>query len=79
IFKALTDPSIPTNEGCFRPLKIICPDRTIFTAERPAAVSTYWETVLYVSDLVWKAMAPIVPDRLPAGHFLSICGVVLAG
>jgi N-methylhydantoinase B len=79
IFKALTDPSIPTNEGCFRPLKIICPDRTIFTCERPAAVSTYWETVLYVSDLVWKAMAPIVPDRLPAGHFLSICGVVLAG
>jgi N-methylhydantoinase B len=79
IFKALTDPSIPTNEGCFRPLKILCPDRTIFTAERPAAVSTYWETVLYVSDLIWKAMAPIVPDRLPAGHFLSICGVVLAG
>jgi N-methylhydantoinase B len=79
IFKALTDPSISTNEGCFRPLKIICPDRTIFTCERPAAVSTYWETVLYVSDLVWKAMAPIVPDRLPAGHFLSVCGVVLAG
>jgi len=24
-------------------------------------------------------MSPIVPDRLPAGHFLSVCGVVLAG
>ncbi|MFB0547127.1 MAG: hydantoinase B/oxoprolinase family protein, partial [Anaerolineae bacterium] len=79
IFKALTDPSIPVNEGCFRPVKIICPDRTIFTCEKPAAVSTYWETMLYVTDLVWKAMAPIVPERLPAGHFLSVCGVVLAG
>ncbi len=79
IFKALTDPAIPVNEGCFRPLKVICPDRTIFTAEKPAAVSTYWETMLYVTDLVWQAMAPIVPDRLPAGHFLSVCGVVLAG
>jgi N-methylhydantoinase B len=79
IFKALTDPSIPANEGCFRPLKIICPDRTIFTAERPAPVSTYWETLLYVSDLVWQAMAPIVPQRLPAGHFLSVCGIVLSG
>jgi N-methylhydantoinase B len=79
IFKALTDPSIPANEGCFRPLRIICPDRTIFTAERPAPVSTYWETLLYVSDLVWKAMAHIVPDRLPAGHFLSVCGIVPSG
>ncbi len=79
IFKALTDPSIPVNEGCFRPVKVICPDRTIFTCEKPAAVSTYWETMLYVTDLVWKAMAPIVPERLPAGHFLSVCGVVLAG
>jgi len=79
IFMALTDPSIATNEGCFRPLKIICPDRTIFTAEKPAAVSTYWETSMYASDLIWKALAPIVPDRLPAGHFLSVCGVVLAG
>jgi N-methylhydantoinase B len=79
IYKALTDPAIPANEGCFRSLKAICPDRTIFTAEKPAAVSTYWETMLYVTDLVWQAMAPIVPDRLPAGHFLSVCGVVLAG
>lgn len=79
IFKALTDPAIPANEGCFRPLEIICPPRTIFTCERPASVSTYWETMLYVSDLVWKAMAPVVPDRLSAGHFLSVCGVVLAG
>ncbi|MGQ9674253.1 MAG: hydantoinase B/oxoprolinase family protein [Chloroflexota bacterium] len=79
IFKALTDPAIPANEGCFRPLKIICPPRTIFTCERPASVSTYWETMLYVSDLVWKAMAPVARDRLTAGHFLSVCGVVLAG
>jgi N-methylhydantoinase B len=79
VFKALTDPAIPANEGCFRPLKIICPDRTIFTAEKPAPTSVYWETSMYATDLIWKAMAPIVPDRLPAGHFLSVCGIVLSG
>jgi N-methylhydantoinase B len=79
IFKAITGPSIPVNEGCFRPLKVVCPPGTIFTAERPAPVSTYWETMEYVTDLVWKALAPVVPDRLPAGHFLSVCGVVVAG
>jgi N-methylhydantoinase B len=79
IFKAITGPEIPVNEGCFRPLKVICPPGTIFTAERPAPVSTYWETMEYVTDLVWKALAPVVPQRLPAGHFLSVCGVVVAG
>jgi N-methylhydantoinase B len=79
IFKAITGPQIPVNEGCFRPLRIVCPPGTIFTAERPAAVSTYWETMNYVTDLVWQALASAVPHRLPAGHFLSVCGVVVSG
>lgn len=76
---ALTDPSIPASEGCFRPLEVICPDGTIFTCDRPAPVSTYWETMLYAADLIWKALAPVLPHRLPAGHFLSVCGTVVAG
>ncbi len=76
---SVTDPSIPANEGCFRVLEVICPDRTIFTCERPAAVSTYWETLMYASDLIWHALAPVLPTRLTAGHFLSVCGIVLAG
>lgn len=79
VIKAIAGPSIPMNEGCLRPIEIICPDRTIFTCERPAPVSTYWETMLYSADLVWQALAVLVPDRLPAGHFLSVCGTVVAG
>ena len=79
VFKAITDPSIPANEGVFKPLKVICPPRTIFTAEKPAPVSTYWETMLYATDLVWKALAQFVPKRLTAGHFLSVCGTVVFG
>jgi N-methylhydantoinase B len=79
LFMAVTDPEIPVNDGCFRPLRIVCPPGTIFSAERPAPVSTYWETLNYVTDLLWKALAPVVPDRLPAGHFLSVCGSVVAG
>lgn len=79
IFKAITNPHTHINEGCFRPLEVICPEGTIFTAKRPAAVSTYWETMIYVSDLVWKALAPHLPDKLTAGHFTSVCGLILAG
>jgi N-methylhydantoinase B len=79
VFLALTDPSIPGSDGCFRALEVICPDGTIFTCQRPAAVSTYWETAAYASDLIWKAMAPVLPERLPAGHFLSVCGTIVSG
>lgn len=76
VFKALTDPHVPANEGCFRPLKIVCPEGTVFTAKRPAPVSTYWDSMIFAADLVWKAMAPAVPHRLAAGHFMSVCADV---
>lgn len=76
VFKALTDPHLPANEGCFRALKIVCPEGTVFTAKRPAPVSTYWDSMIFAADLVWKAMAPHVPHRLAAGHFMSVCADV---
>jgi N-methylhydantoinase B len=79
VFKALTDPAIPANDGCFRPLELICPDGLIFTADRPAPVSTYWETMIFAADLVWQALAPVVPQRLTMGHFLSVCGTIVSG
>jgi N-methylhydantoinase B len=79
IFKALTNPGIPANGGCFRAIEVICPDRTLFTAERPAPVSTYWETMLYAQDLIWKALAEKMPHRLTAGHVLSVCAIVFSG
>ncbi len=79
IFKALTDPAIPANEGCFRPLEVICPDGTLVTAARPAPTSIYWESMDFAADLVWRALAPVLPDRLTMGHFLSVCGTVISG
>lgn len=79
IFKEATDPHFPNNDGFFRPLDVICPDGTIFTAQRPAPVSTYWETGAYASDLIWKALFPLASDRLPVGHHLSVCGTIVSG
>jgi N-methylhydantoinase B len=79
IFKEATDPHFPNNDGFFRPLEVVCPDGTIFTAQRPAAVSTYWETGAYASDLIWKALFPIASNRLPVGHHLSVCGTIISG
>jgi N-methylhydantoinase B len=79
IFKALTIPEGPVNEGLFRPLEIICPAGTVFSATPPAAVSTYWESMCYAADLVWKAVAAAIPERATAGHFLSASAEIIAG
>jgi len=79
IFKAITDPRSPVNDGWFRPLRVICPDGTVFTAQRPAPVSTYWETGAYAVDLLWHALSPELPDRLTVGHSLSVCGTIISG
>jgi len=79
IFLAITNPEQDVNDGVFRPLKVIVDPKSIMSAERPVPVSNYFETLLGSLDLVWKAMAPHVPKRLTAGHFLSVCAVTLSG
>ncbi|UCF99597.1 MAG: hydantoinase B/oxoprolinase family protein [Spirochaetaceae bacterium] len=79
VFKSITAPKNPVNDGWFRPLKVTCPEGTVFTATRPAPVSTYWETGAYAVDLLWHALFPLLPDRLTSGHFLSVCGTSISG
>ncbi|GGC89183.1 5-oxoprolinase [Thalassobacillus devorans] len=79
IFLGVTNPSQDVNDGVFRPLKIIVDQRSVMSAERPAPVSNYFETLLGSLDLVWKALAPELPHRLGAGHLLSVCAVTLSG
>jgi len=54
IFLAATNPSQDVNDGVFAPLEIIVEEGSILNAKRPAAVSTYWETMVAGEDLVGK-------------------------
>lgn len=79
IFKALTDPTLFANAGSFRPLEVITEPGTIFHAEGTAPHGYYFETRIRLYDMLWRCMAEAMPERLPAGHFASICGTVIAG
>ena len=79
VFKSLTDPDTPANDGSFRPLKVLTREGSVFHAEEPAAIGFYFETEVRVYDLIWRCLAPHVPERLPAGHFSSICGTFIGG
>ena len=79
VFKSLTDPDSPANDGSFRPLNVLTREGSVFHAREPAAIGFYFETEVRVYDLIWRCMAPHVPERLPAGHFSSICGTFVGG
>jgi N-methylhydantoinase B len=79
IFKALADPGRFANAGSFRALEVITEPGTVFHATGDAPHGYYFETRIRLYDMLWQAMARALPDRLPAGHFGSICGTVIAG
>jgi len=79
MFLAITNPSQDINDGVFRPLRIIAEEGSIFNAQRPAPISTYWESMSFASDIIWQAMAPLLPERLTAGHLVSVCGFNMSG
>ena len=79
IFKALVDPELYANEGSFRPLRVLTETGTIFHSTDPAPHGYYFETRIRLYDMLWRCIAEALPDLLPAGHFGSICGTVIAG
>jgi N-methylhydantoinase B len=79
LFKSLTDPESPANEGSFRPIRLLTREGSVFHAKEPAPLGFYYEIELRVYDLMWRCLAPHMPQRLPAGHFASICGTFIGG
>lgn len=79
MFLAILQPEFNITEGLFKPLKIITDEKSIVSAERPAPVSMNFEARLGGAELIWKALAPSLPERLTAGHLLSVSSVTLSG
>jgi N-methylhydantoinase B len=79
VFRAITNPRAPSNEGCFRPFTILCPPGTVFTATPPAPTGWYYEGSAFATELVWKALAPVIPERLGAGSYLSLSVAYITG
>src|SRR5699024_9294351 len=79
IFLSITNPEQDVNDGVFNPLKILVDEGSIMSAKRPAPTSNYFETMLACTDLIWKSLAPYIPNRLSAAHLLSVCSVTLSG
>jgi len=68
-FKVITTPDQPSNEGFFRPLKVVIPDGSFLKPKFPAACAMWPVPTTTIPDLILKALAPAIPDQVRAGHF----------
>jgi N-methylhydantoinase B len=60
----VTDPSIPSTEGCKRPLHVIAPEASLVNAKKPAAVYQRMVVCHSMVDLVMGALANALPERV---------------
>lgn len=79
LFKALTDAERFANAGSFAPLEVQTRPGTIFDPGPTSPQGYYFETRIRLFDLLWRCMAEAMPKQIPAGHFATIFGTVIAG
>jgi N-methylhydantoinase B len=78
--RAVTDPTIPMNEGCFRPVEVFAPLGSLLNPRRPAPVSGgNVETSMRNADVVLQALSRAVPERVPASSGGTMSNVMLGG
>jgi N-methylhydantoinase B len=78
--KAITDHTIPINQGCYRPVEIICPEGTVLNCTYPASVvSGVTETSPRIIDMLLKTLAPAIPDRVVAQSNDAACSGIFSG
>jgi len=70
---------IPSNEGVFRAIEVICPPGTIGNAVLPAACAARGLTGFRMVDCMFGALAMMLPDRVTAAGDGGNTGVSIGG
>ncbi|HLQ89535.1 MAG TPA: hydantoinase B/oxoprolinase family protein [Xanthobacteraceae bacterium] len=79
-YKCLTSPTdYPINDGSFRSLNVIVPPGRIISATRPAPMRWWMTYPMTIVDTIFKALAPVIPDRTIAGHHADLLVASLHG
>lgn len=64
--KMVCDPELPNNEGTYRPLTVAAPEGCLVNPTYPAACFWRLAAGMLVSELMFRILAEIAPDRVPA-------------
>ena len=76
-YKNLTAPLEPVNEGSFAACTVVIPEGNIMMARYPAGMANWSGMIPTVVDTIITALAPAIPDRIPAAHHGLLGGSVV--
>ena len=77
--RVLTDATIPTNGGCFRPVTLKLPKGSLVNPEEPAPVNARTSTIKRIATCMVSALASVLPDRVSAPAAGTLLVVAFAG
>jgi N-methylhydantoinase B/oxoprolinase/acetone carboxylase alpha subunit len=77
--RVLTDATIPTNGGCFRPVTLKLPQGSLVNPEEPAPVNARTSTIKRIATCMVSAFADVLPDRVSAPAAGTLLVVAFAG
>src|SRR5499426_2505211 len=77
--RALSDPTIPNNGGCFRALEAILPLGSLVNPRPPAPVSCRTATVKRIADTILGALVRALPQRMPAANSGTLLVMAFGG
>jgi N-methylhydantoinase B len=78
-FRCVTDPTIPNNHGCYRPIRVLVPDGCLLNPRAGAPVAIRAHTLKRAADTVLGALVQAIPERVPAAPAGSISCVSFGG
>ncbi len=65
--KSMFDPDIPNNDGATTPISLEAPEGSVVNCRFPAAVAARMQVGHFVTEIIYRAMADALPDRVIAG------------
>jgi N-methylhydantoinase B len=77
--KCLIDPDLPVNDGFYRLVRVDAPKGTVTNCTWPSPVVGGWETQTRLVDVIFRALLPALPERLPAGTKAMMCHAGFGG
>jgi len=78
-FKCLINPDVPVTGGTFRNLEVTAPENTVFNVSEPHGTIYYYPPLGLMIDLVIRALADALPDRVVAGQTADPMNVTFVG
>jgi len=80
VFRCLLADDVPATAGLMRPIRVIAPEGSVVNARPPAAVAGgNVETSQRIVDVLLRALAQAIPDRVPAAASGTMNNLTIGG